>query len=151
MPKVKGCVKTDKGAVALSDYELGDPGPGQALVKMALSTICGSDIHIVDDIDDVPAGMPMGHEAVGVIEAVGDGVDRFKPGDRVVTCCLSSCGSCEQCVDGNLNVCRTFGAPMNLLFGCQGEAYMATGADQRMATGKARRGPSSPRARWDSA
>lgn len=133
MPKVKGCVKTDKGAVALSDYELGDPEPGQALVKMTLSTICGSDIHIVDDIDEVPAGMPMGHEAVGVIEAVGDGVDRFKPGDRVVTCCLSSCGSCEQCVDGNLNVCQTFGAPMNLLFGCQGEAYMVNGADQSMA------------------
>ncbi len=133
MPRVKLCVKEDKGKVSLTEFDYPDPGPGQALVRTSLTTICGSDIHIVDDIEEVMAGTPMGHEAVGVVEAVGEGVERFKPGDRVVACCLTSCGQCERCSGGELQLCSTYGSPMNLLFGAQGEAFLVNSADVSMA------------------
>jgi threonine dehydrogenase-like Zn-dependent dehydrogenase len=129
MPKVRGCIKSDIGAVALADYELGDPGPGQALVRPTLTTICGSDIHIIEDIPEVPAGMPMGHECVGIVEAVGDGVERIAPGDKVVVCCLQSCGHCDPCTHDEMNLCATLGAPMNLVLGAQAEAVLVNGAD----------------------
>lgn len=132
MPRVKVCVKQDKGKVALTEFDYPDPGPGQALVRTSLTTICGSDIHLVDDFDEVMAGTPMGHEAVGVVEAVGDGVERLKPGDRVVACCLTSCGQCDRCRGGEPQLCSTYGAPMNLLFGAQGEAFLVNGADHSM-------------------
>ena len=133
MAKVRACVKEGPGKVALTDIDIGDPGPGQALVRTTLTTICGSDIHIVDHIEEVPAGLPMGHESVGVVEAIGEGVERVKPGDRVVSACLLSCGHCVRCQNGEHSVCQTFGAPMNLLFGAQAEAFLVSGADHSMA------------------
>jgi len=129
MPTVRTCIKQAPGVVAYVDFPLGDPGPGQALVRTTLSTICGSDIHIVDELDQVPAGMPMGHEAIGIVEAVGDGVERVRVGDRIACACLTSCGTCERCTGGEPQVCSTHGAPMNLLFGAQGEAFLLSGAD----------------------
>lgn len=134
MPSSNSCVKTGQGAVAMATIPVPDePGPGQALVRTTLSTICGSDIHIVDEMP-VPAGVPMGHEAVGVVEAVGAGVTAFKAGDRVVTSCLVCCGTCARCMEGNHQVCQTFGAPGNLLFGAQGEYFLVNGAQTSMAT-----------------
>jgi alcohol dehydrogenase len=129
MPKVRTCIKAAPGRVELTNIDLPDPGPGDVLIRTTLSTICGSDLHIRDDIPEVPVGMPMGHEGVGVIEAVGEGVARFKRGDRVVSCCLQSCGTCEECVTLEPSVCSAFGAPLNLLFGCQGDAFLVRGAD----------------------
>ena len=133
MPRVLACVKAAPHRVGLEPVDLPDPGPGQVLVRTTLATICGSDLHIRDDIPEVPVGMPMGHEGVGIVEAVGDGVERFKPGDRVVSCCLQSCGACEECTTLEPSVCSTYGAPMNLLFGTQGEAFLVSGADTSMA------------------
>jgi alcohol dehydrogenase len=133
MPKVRTCIKAAPGRVELTNIDLPDPGPGDVLIRTTLSTICGSDLHIRDDIPEVPVGMPMGHEGVGVIEAVGEGVARFKRGDRVVSCCLQSCGTCEECVTLEPSVCSAFGAPLNLLFGCQGDAFLVRGADTTLA------------------
>jgi threonine dehydrogenase-like Zn-dependent dehydrogenase len=132
MPKVKACIKEDTAKVGLTDIELTDPGPGQALIRTTMSTICGSDIHITDDIEEVPVGMPMGHEGLGIVEAVGEGVERFKPGDRVVSCCLQSCGECTECTTVAPGLCSVFGAPMNLVFGAQGEAFIVNGADNTL-------------------
>jgi 2-desacetyl-2-hydroxyethyl bacteriochlorophyllide A dehydrogenase len=133
MPRAKVCIKEKEGAVALTTADLADPGPGQALIRTTLTTICGSDIHIVDEIPLVPAGTPMGHEAVGIVEAVGADVGRFRPGDRVVSSCLLSCGECARCRFGEPQICSTFGAPMNLLFGAQSEAFLVPAADQSLA------------------
>jgi alcohol dehydrogenase len=108
------------------------PGPGQALVRTTLSTVCGSDIHIVDELP-VPGGVPMGHEAIGIVEAVGAGVTAFKAGDRVATSCLLCCGTCRRCMEGDHSVCETFAAPGNLLFGAQGDYFMVNGAQASLA------------------
>jgi len=133
MPIAKTCVKEETGKVALADVDLPDPGPGQVLIRTTMTTICGSDIHIVDDIPEVPAGMPMGHEGVGIIEAVGEGVERLRTGDRVVSSCLMSCGDCATCNDGEMAICEGLGSPMNLVFGAQGEAFLTSGADHSVA------------------
>lgn len=133
MPTSLTCVKLGTDKVGMTQIPYPDePGPGQALVKTTLSTICGSDIHIVDELP-IPAGVPMGHEAVGVVEAVGAGVTAFKAGDRVVTSCLLCCGYCARCLQGDQQVCETFNAPGNLLFGAQGEYFVVNGAQTSMA------------------
>src|SRR6185436_12436669 len=133
MAKSRTCIKTDIGKVAMTDLEFPTPGPGQALVRTRLSTICGSDIHIVDDIPEVPAGTPLGHEAVAEVVDAGDGVTSFKQGDRVVPGCLYGCGICARCSDGMLQLCERYGSPMNLLFGAQGEYFLVQNAEVNMA------------------
>jgi alcohol dehydrogenase len=132
MPKVKTCVKAGPGQVQIVERDLPGPGPGQALIRTTLSTVCGSDLHMIDDFAILPAGTPQGHEAVGIVEAVGDGVARIKTGDRVVTSCLIGCGHCYVCMAGDMSMCRTYRAPLNVLFGCQGEAFLVNSADLNM-------------------
>jgi threonine dehydrogenase-like Zn-dependent dehydrogenase len=133
MPSSLTCVKTGPHQVAMTQIPYPDePGPGQALVRTTLSTICGSDMHLVDDMP-IPGGVPMGHEAVGVVQAVGSGVTGIKAGDRVAASCLVCCGYCARCMEGNQSVCETFNAPSNLLFGCQGEYFLVNGAQTSTA------------------
>lgn len=126
------CVKADTKKVEMRKMPIPTPGPGQALVRMRLATICGSDIHIVDEIP-IPAGTPMGHEAVGEVVDAGAGVMGFQSGDRVIASCLFGCGICPRCQEGNFQVCERLNAPFNLLFGCQGEYYVVPNADLNMA------------------
>src|SRR3989304_3319791 len=116
--------------VEIREMPVPSPGPGQMVVKTPLASICGSDMHFVDEFPMFPGidAMPMGHEAVGVVHEVGGGVTRFKPGDRVIPSCLYACGACKQCLLGAYSAC-TGGGPMNLLFGCQGEYFLVPFAD----------------------
>ena len=84
--------------------------PGDAIVKIVKTTICGTDLHILKgDVATCAPGRIMGHEGVGVIEAVGAGVTTFKAGDRVLISCISSCGKCEYCRRGMYSHCTTGG------------------------------------------
>ncbi|MEO9254919.1 MAG: zinc-binding dehydrogenase [Tepidiformaceae bacterium] len=133
MPTSQTCVKTGPGKVAMAQIPYPDePGPGQALIKTTLSTVCGSDIHIVDEMP-IPGGVPMGHEAVGVVYAVGSGVTAIKTGDRVTVSCLVCCGFCERCMGGEQQLCQTYNAPANLVFGAQGEYFLVNGAQTSTA------------------
>ncbi len=69
-----------------------------AIVRMTKTTICGTDLHILKgDVATCKPGRILGHEGVGVIEAVGSAVTGFKAGDRVLISCVSACGKCEYC------------------------------------------------------
>jgi alcohol dehydrogenase len=80
--------------------------PTDAIVKIAKTTICGTDLHILKG--DVPTCLPgriLGHEGVGIIEQVGEAVTAFRPGDRVIVSCISSCGKCGYCRRGMYSHC----------------------------------------------
>ena len=77
-----------------------------AIVGVDTTTICGTDLHILKgDVPEVTAGRVLGHEAVGTVEAVGAAVTNFRPGDRVLVSCISSCGRCRYCREGRYGQC----------------------------------------------
>jgi threonine dehydrogenase-like Zn-dependent dehydrogenase len=85
---------------------------GDALLKVTLGAVCGSDMHILHGHTPMSPGTVLGHEFVGVVEDVGSEVKRFKPGDRVVSSFFTSCGVCALCRKGWFNQCvdkGTFG------------------------------------------
>ncbi|HMS62355.1 MAG TPA: zinc-dependent alcohol dehydrogenase family protein [Solirubrobacteraceae bacterium] len=86
-----------------------DPGitdPGDAIVRIDSSTICGTDLHILKgDVPTCEPGTVLGHEAVGTIEEVGSGVGSFAAGDRVLVSCVTSCGRCRFCREGRYGQC----------------------------------------------
>lgn len=72
--------------------------PTDAIVRILHTTICGTDLHILKgDVPEVSKGTVLGHEGVGVVEAVGPAIRNFKPGDHVLISCITSCGSCPNC------------------------------------------------------
>jgi threonine dehydrogenase-like Zn-dependent dehydrogenase len=86
--------------------------PDQALVRVTLGAICGSDLHIYHGHTPVNPGAVLGHEFVGVVEEVGGSVRRFRPGDRVVAAFYTACGHCSLCRRGWFSQCAekgTFG------------------------------------------
>jgi S-(hydroxymethyl)glutathione dehydrogenase/alcohol dehydrogenase len=108
-------MRTMKAAVCRSFGEplsveavtLADPGPGEVLVKLKACAICHSDILFAEGGwgGDLPA--VYGHEAAGIVEAVGDGVTRLQPGDHAVVTLIRSCGHCHYCGQGKHTACET--------------------------------------------
>lgn len=134
------CLKTAIGKVEMKEIPIPEPGPGQMVVKMSMTTICGSDMHFLDEVPNealapvfpgvvLAEGMLMGHEAVGIVHSVGEGVTSFAPGDRVMSACISTCGRCTECMRGNYGVCTGDGPFGRPLFGCQGEYYVIPHAE----------------------
>jgi len=81
-----------------------------AIVKVTRTTICGTDLHILKgDVATCEPGRILGHEGVGVIEAVGAAVSTFRPGDHVLISCITSCGKCDYCRRGMYSHCTTGG------------------------------------------
>ena len=77
-----------------------------AIVRVDAVTICGTDLHILKgDVPAVTDGRILGHEAVGTVEAVGSGVQRVRPGDRVLVSCITACGTCRFCREGRYGQC----------------------------------------------
>lgn len=101
--------------------------PGDAVVKMLMTTICGTDLHILKgDVPTCAPGRILGHEGVGVIETVGPAVSTFKAGDRVLISCISSCGKCDYCRRAMYSHCTTGGWILgNAIDGTQAE-YVRT-------------------------
>ena len=80
--------------------------PTDVVVKMAATTICGTDLHILKgDVPEVEPGRILGHEGIGVITEVGTGVTQLDVGDRVILSCVSSCGRCSYCRQGLYSHC----------------------------------------------
>jgi alcohol dehydrogenase len=80
--------------------------PTDVIVKMVATTICGTDLHILKgDVPEVEVGRVLGHEGIGVITEVGEGVTQLAVGDRVILACVTSCGKCSNCRKGLYSHC----------------------------------------------
>lgn len=139
---MQACIKTENGKVEMMDLPIPEPGEGEIVVKMTLATVCGTDMHFLDEFANEmvnviypgvvqPEGLAMGHEGVGTVHAVGAGVTRFQPGDRVISSCLLGCGKCHECMTVDYSVCTGGG---HVLFGCQAEYYTVPSADINATT-----------------
>jgi alcohol dehydrogenase len=102
-----------------------------AIVKVARTTICGTDLHILKgDVATVTDGRILGHEGVGVVEEVGQGVSSFRKGDRVLVSCITSCGKCDACKEGMYSHCAKGGWILgNTIDGTQAELVRIPFAD----------------------
>ncbi|MGB8842660.1 MAG: zinc-dependent alcohol dehydrogenase family protein [Aliidongia sp.] len=81
-----------------------------AIVRITKTTICGTDLHILKgDLPSCEPGRILGHEGVGIVDAVGAAVTAFKPGDRVLISCVSACGKCLYCRKQMFSHCTTGG------------------------------------------
>lgn len=91
--------------IEIEELTLEKPGPGEVLIQYLYGGLCHSDVHIA--IGDTIARLPMvlGHEGAGIIQEVGPGVTRLKPGDHVVCSFTPTCGRCKYCATGRSSVC----------------------------------------------
>jgi alcohol dehydrogenase len=80
-------------------------GAGEAVVRVTLTTICGTDLHIVRGEYPVKPGLIIGHEPVGVIAELGPGVTGYSVGERVLIGAITPCGQCRGCLSGHLSQC----------------------------------------------
>jgi len=78
---------------------------GEAVLRVTLTTICGTDLHILRGEYPVERGLTVGHEAVGVIEQIGDGVTGFRVGERVLVGAITPCGQCSACLSSHWSQC----------------------------------------------
>src|SRR5262245_48854755 len=114
---------------------------GEAVIRVTLTTICGTDLHIVRGEYPVKPGLIIGHEPVGVIEELGEGVAGYEIGDRVLVGAITPCGQCRACLSGHLSQCGhggdyeaiggwRFGNTMN---GAQAEYLLVPNAQANLA------------------
>jgi alcohol dehydrogenase len=109
--------------------------PEDAIVRVDAVTICGTDLHILKgDVPTVDSGRVLGHEAVGTVTEVGDGVRGVTPGDRVLISCISSCGRCEYCRESRYGQCLGGGGWIlgHRIDGTQAEMVRVPFADRSM-------------------
>ena len=93
------------GKIALVDKPIPQPGYGEALMKITTTTICGTDVHILKGEYPVKAGLTIGHEPVGIIAALGEGVTGYKIGQRVIAGAITPCGHCDPCLENHRSQC----------------------------------------------
>ena len=104
---MKGCVLHEApGALVVEELTIDAPGPDEVLVRVEASGLCHSDLHVIDGALPVPLPAVPGHEAAGIVEAVGGNVTEFAEGDRVVSCLSVHCGACRECVVGRTWLCE---------------------------------------------
>lgn len=90
----------------VQEVELEPPGPGEVLVRIAAAGLCHSDLSVINGDRPRPLPMVLGHEAAGIVEAVGPGVEDLARGDHVVLVFMPSCGHCLPCMEGRPALCE---------------------------------------------
>ncbi len=130
--EVRGVVARSKGSpVTVETVLVPDPGPGEAVVAVQACGVCHTDLHYRDGAigDDYP--YLLGHEAAGVVEAIGDGVTNVAPGDFVILNWRAVCGQCRACRRGRPWLCfstHNASQPMTLADGTPLSAALGIGA-----------------------
>ena len=94
-----------KQPLEIEELSISKPGPHEVLIRTAACGLCHSDLHFIEGAYPHPLPAVPGHEAAGVVEAVGSEVRTVKPGDHVVSCLSAFCGHCEFCVTGRMALC----------------------------------------------
>src|SRR6266511_3514798 len=92
--------------LAIEEVELDPPEQGEVLVRIGAAGLCHSDLSVIDGNRPRPTPMVLGHEAAGVVEKVGSGVDDLAVGDHVVMVFVPSCGHCLPCAEGRPALCE---------------------------------------------
>jgi alcohol dehydrogenase len=105
MERMRATVFHGKDQIRVEEVERPRAGAGEAVIRVTLTTICGTDLHIVRGEYPVPEGLIIGHEPVGVIEELGPGVSGYRIGDRVLVGAITPCGQCRACLSGHLSQC----------------------------------------------
>jgi threonine dehydrogenase-like Zn-dependent dehydrogenase len=105
MPKMRATVFHRVDDIGIEEVERPRAGAGQAVIRITLTTICGTDLHIVRGEYLVKPGLIIGHEPVGVIEELGLGVTGYEPGERVLVGAITPCGQCRACLSGQQAQC----------------------------------------------
>ena len=104
---MKAAVLEGPGAgLVVRDIDIAEPIGREVLVDIKASGLCHSDLHMIKNPAGFPAAVVLGHEASGVVVAVGPDVTEFEVGDHVVGCLVSHCGRCERCTTGRPYQCR---------------------------------------------
>lgn len=108
---MKALVYQGPGKIALEDKPKPQlEKPTDCIVKILRTTICGTDLHIIKgDVPTVSNGRTLGHEGVGVIEAVGNGISNFQVNDKVLISCITCCGKCPYCKNKMYSHCEVGG------------------------------------------
>jgi alcohol dehydrogenase len=112
------------------------PGPGEAVLRVTLTTICGTDLHILKGEYPVKSGLVIGHEPVGVIHELGVGLTGYAVGERVLVGAITPCGQCNYCLSGDWSQC---GGPIggwkfgNTINGAQAEYLLVPNAQANLA------------------
>jgi threonine dehydrogenase-like Zn-dependent dehydrogenase len=94
-----------KNTIRVEEVPKPSAGAGEAVIRITLTTICGTDLHIVRGEYPVKPGLVIGHEPVGVIEELGAGVTGYNIGDRVLVGAITPCGQCRACLSGHASQC----------------------------------------------
>jgi threonine dehydrogenase-like Zn-dependent dehydrogenase len=105
MAKMKANIFHGKNDIRVEEVERPRAGVGEAIIRVTLTTICGTDLHIVRGEYPVKPGLIIGHEPVGVIEELGPGIIGYEIGDRVLVGAITPCGQCRACLTGHLSQC----------------------------------------------
>jgi alcohol dehydrogenase len=142
MANMRAAVFQSKGKISIREVPRPEPGPGQALIRVTLTTICGTDVHILRGEYPVAPGLIVGHEPVGVVESVGVGVHGYSAGDRVIVGAITPCGQCRACLAGSHAQCDHGGGGYealggwrfgNTINGCQAEYVLVPDAQANLA------------------
>jgi threonine dehydrogenase-like Zn-dependent dehydrogenase len=122
---MRAAVFVTPGRIELQERPIPELGPTDALIRVTTTTICGTDVHILKGEYPVAPGRIVGHEPVGVIEAVGSAVTGYTVGQRVIAGAITPCGQCYSCLGGDAAQCggRALGGWQmgNTIDGCQAE------------------------------
>jgi threonine dehydrogenase-like Zn-dependent dehydrogenase len=106
MKTMKAVVFKGKGRIAVEEIARPHAGPGQAVIRITATTICGTDVHIIRGEYPVAPGLVLGHEPVGVIDELGAGLEGlYSVGQRVIVGAITPCGQCFYCLNGSHSQC----------------------------------------------
>ena len=92
--------------MTIEDVAIEKPRRNEVLVRTTAAGLCHSDLHFIEGAYPTPVPVVLGHEAAGIVEAVGEDVTYLKPGDHVISCLSVFCGHCEMCLSGHMSVCQ---------------------------------------------